>query len=158
MKLYEMTNAAAELYEMLTADEINEEILNTTLEAMGAEEKLESYCAVIRELEADADKFKAEKERLASKQKTAENSVKRMKQAIADYLHATNAEKAKAGTFSVAISMSKAVVINDESAIPMQFLIAQPAKIDKSGIRAELMAGNEVAGAELQVNEGVRIK
>ncbi len=158
MKLYEMTKAAADLYELLSADEIDEETFNTTLEAMGAEEKLEGYCAIIRELESDADKLKAEKDRIAAKQKTAENGVKRMKEAIINYLHAANLEKAKAGTFSVAISKSKAVVVADESAIPLQYLIAQPAKIDKASIRSELMEGRAVPGATLQINEGVRIR
>lgn len=55
MNLYEMTAAANELYALLTVDEIDEETVKDTLEAMGAEEKLESCCVVIRELEADAE-------------------------------------------------------------------------------------------------------
>ena len=70
MNLYEMTAAANELYALLTADEIDEETVKDTLEAMGTEEKLESCCVVIRELEADAEKFKKEKDRLAARQKT----------------------------------------------------------------------------------------
>ena len=50
MNLYEMTAAANELYALLTADEIDEETVKDTLEAMGSEENLESCCVVIREL------------------------------------------------------------------------------------------------------------
>ena len=158
MNLYEMTAAANELYALLTADEIDEETVKDTLEAMGSEEKLESCCVVIRELEADAEKFKKEKDRLAERQKTAENGVKRIKSSIIDFMQATGTQKSKAGVFAIALSSSKAVVINSEADIPTRFLIEQPAKIDKAAIRSELMAGGEVAGAELQTNTGVRIK
>lgn len=158
MTLYSMTNEATKLYDLLSSEEIDEQVFNDTLEAMGTEQKIEDYCTVIRELEADAEKFKAEKERMAKNQKTAENSVKRMKKAMIDFLHATNQDKVKAGTFNVAISRSKSVVINDESLIPENYLIEQPAKIDKSGIRAAIMAGMTITGAELQENEGVRIR
>ena len=79
MTLYEMTTAANALYEMLCNNEIDAQTITDTLEAMGAEEKLESYCKVIRQLEADAEALKAEKARIADKQKTVENSVARMK-------------------------------------------------------------------------------
>ena len=158
MNLYEMTVAANELYELLTSGEIDEQTFTDTLEAMGTEEKLESYCKVIRQLEADAEMFKAEKERMANKQKTVENSVERMKKAVIEFMKAQGTDKTSAGTFTVALSTSKAVNIVDESKIPARFLVEQAPKIDKSAIRKELMAGEEITGCELQINEGVRIK
>ncbi len=158
MNLYEMTAAANNLYELLTASEIDEQIFKDTLEAMGTSEKLESYCKIIRQLEADAETFKAEKVRFADKQKTAENSVERMKLAIINFMKAEGKEKEKTNLFAISLSKSKAVEITDEKKIPTQYLIEQAPKIDKSSIRAELMAGGEVAGAVLKINEGVRIK
>ncbi len=158
MNLYEMTAAASELYALLTADEIDEETVKDTLEAMGVEKKLENCCIVIRELEADVEKFKKEKDRLAARQKTAENGVKRIKSSMIDFMQAMGAQKSKAGVFEIALSSSKAVVINSEADIPVRFLVEQPAKIDKAAIRSELMSGGEVAGAELQTNTGVRIR
>lgn len=158
MNLYEMTTNAMALYELLISGEIDEQTFNDTLEAMGTEEKLESYCKVIRQLEADAEMLKAEKERIANKQKVAENSIARMKTAIANFMHAQNTDKSSAGIFSVALSTSKAVSIVDESKIPVRFLVEQAPKIDKAAIRKELLAGEEIEGCELQINEGVRIK
>ena len=71
---------------------------------------------------------------------------------------AQGTQKASAGTFTVALSTSKAVNILDENKIPARFLVEQAPKIDKSAIRAELMTGAEIEGCELQINEGVRIK
>lgn len=158
MNLYDMTKNAVELYDLLTSGEIDEQVFNDTLSAMGVEEKLESYCKVIRQLEADVEMLKAEKDRIAQKQKTAENSITRMKNAVADFLHAQGTEKSSAGIFTVALSTSKAVNIVDESKIPVRFLVEQAPKIDKSAIRKELMSGAEIEGCELQENEGVRIK
>ena len=158
MNLYEMTTTAQALYDLLASGEIDEQTFNDTLEAMGTEDKLEGYCKVIRQFEADAEMLKAEKERIANKQKIAENSIARMKTAIANFLHAQNTDKSSAGVFSVALSTSKAVNIVDESKVPVRFFVEQAPKIDKAAIRKELMAGETIEGCELQINEGVRIK
>jgi Arc/MetJ family transcription regulator len=158
MNLYEMTVAANQLYDLLTSGEIDEQTFNDTLQAMGTEEKLESYCKVIRQLEADAEMLKAEKERIEKKKKTVDASIDRMKKAVVDFMKAQGTTKSSAGTFTVALSTSKAVNILDESKVPVRFLVEQAPKIDKSSIRAELMSGAEIEGCELQINEGVRIK
>ena len=158
MNLFEMTVAANELYDLLTSGEIDEQAFADTLQAMGTEEKLESYCKVIRQLEADSEILKSEKERIEKKKKTVENSILRMKKAVTDFMKAQGTQKASAGTFTVALSTSKAVNILDENKIPARFLVEQAPKIDKSAIRAELMTGAEIEGCELQINEGVRIK
>lgn len=158
MNLYEMTTAAASLYELLTSGEIDEQTFADTLAAMGSEEKLESYCVVIRQLEADAEALKAEKDRIYKKQQVAENSIARMKSAMVDFMSAQECKKTKAGIFTVSLSESKAVNITDENKVPARFLVEQPPKVDKKAIREELMAGGEVAGCELKTNQGVRIK
>ena len=158
MNLFEMTVAANELYELLTSGEIDEQTFEDTLQAMGAEEKLESYCKVIRQLEADADMLKAEKDRIEKKKKTVENSIDRMKKAVADFMNAQGTKKATAGTFTVALSTSKAVNVLDESKVPKKYFIKQEPKLDKKTIRELLMQGEKVKGCELQINEGVRIK
>ena len=158
MNIFEMTVAANQLYDLLTSGEIDEQTFNDTLQAMGTEEKLESYCKVIRQLEADAEMLKAEKERIENKKKTVDNSIGRMKKAVIDFMKASGSTKSTAGTFTVALSTSKAVNILDESKVPVRFLVEQAPKIDKSAIRQELMSGAEIEGCELQINEGVRIK
>lgn len=158
MNLFEMTTAAAELYDLLTSGEIDEQTFEDTLQAMGTEEKLESYCKVIRQLEADAEMLKAEKDRIDKKKKTVDNSIDRMKKAIIQFMKVQQTNKASAGTFTVALSTSKAVNILDEGKIPERFLIEQAPKIDKAAIRKEMMEGAEIEGCELQINEGVRIK
>jgi hypothetical protein len=158
MFLYEMTVATKQLYELLANEEIDEQTVADTLEAMGVEEKLEGYCQVIRQYEAEKEMYKAEKERIEKKIKVTDNAINRMKKAVIEFMKVSGSTKSTAGTFTVALSTSKAVNILDENKIPVRFLVEQAPKIDKSSIRAELMSGAEIEGCELQVNEGVRIK
>ncbi len=158
MTLYEMTTAANELYALLGAEEIDEQTVTDTLEAMGVGDKLEDYCQVIRQFEAEAMAFKFENDRFADKQKRAENAITRLKTAIQNYMTVTGQEKVKCGVFDVKLSHSKAVNITNEKDIPSLFRVAQPDKIDKAGIRKALLAGEEIAGAELTINDNINIK
>ena len=158
MNIFEMTVAANQLYDLLTSGEIDEQTFNDTLQAMGTEEKLESYCKVIRQLEADAEMLKSEKERIENKKKTVDNAIGRMKKAVIDFMKASGSTKSTAGTFTVALSTSKATKIVDESLIPKKYFIKQEPKIDKKAILEMLKSGAKVKGCELQINEGVRIK
>lgn len=156
--IYELTTQAAALYEMLQAEEIDELTFNDTLEALGAAEKVESYCKVIKQLQSDVEMFKGEIDRLTARKKAAENGVERMKNALLAFLQLTGQDKVKAGSFAVSTAKTQAVFITDEQAIPCKYLVEQPPKIDKMSIKDALKAGEEISGAELIVNTGVRIR
>ena len=156
--LYEMTEQATALYELLQADEIDEQTFNDTLEAMGAGEKVEGYCKVIKQLQCDVEMFKGEIDRLTARKKATENGIDRMKSALLTYLQQTGQDKVKAGSFAVSTAKTQVVNITDEKAIPCIYLVEQPPKIDKMGIKAALKAGEEISGAELINNTGVRIR
>lgn len=158
MYLYEMTVATRQLYELLDNEEIDEQTIADTLEAMGVEEKLEGYCQVIRQYESEKEMLKAEKERIDKKIKVSENAINRMKKAVMEYMKASGSTKSTAGTFTVTLSTSKATKIIDESLIPKKYFIKQEPKIDKKAIWEMLKSGAKVKGCELQINEGVRIK
>lgn len=156
--LYELTTAAAALYEMLQAEEIDEQTFNDTLEGMGAAEKVESYCKVIKQLQSDFEMFKNEIDRLTARKKAAENGVERLKAALLVFMQTSGQDKVKAGSFAVSTAKTQAVLITNENAIPCRFLVEQPPKIDKAGIKTALKAGEEIGGAVLVDNTGVRIR
>ena len=158
MTLYEMTAQASELYELLQNEEIDEQVFLDTLEAIGTEEKIEAYCKVIKELQGDFDKYKAESDRLTARMKTAKNGIDRMKESLLLFLRVSGQEKVKAGTFAVSIGTSKQTNILDEALIPNEFKTPQPDKIDKAAIKKAIESGLTVAGAEIIINEGVRIR
>lgn len=156
--LYQMTIQASELYELLQGEIIDEQVFKDTLEAIGTEEKVEGYCQVIKELQGDLDKFKAESDRLAARMTTIKNNVERMKNSLLAFLQASGQDKVKAGTFTVSIGTSKQTNILDENLIPTEFKTPQPDKIDKMAIKRAIESGLDVAGAEVIINEGVRIR
>ena len=156
--LYELTQYAAQLQNLLESGDIDEQTLNDTLEAMDIESKVENICKVIRNLEASAEAFKQEKDRLASKQKVAENGVQRLKDSLLSFMQVRNTPKVTAGLFTVSAGKTKAVEITDESKIPASFKVPQPDKVDKTALGKELKAGAEIEGAILVEREYVRIK
>ena len=158
MTLYEMTQNAVALYELLQMEEIDEQTYLDTLEAMGAEEKIESYCQIIKQLQADVEMLATEAARIAARKKTAENSIDRMKAALLLFMQMTKQTKAKGGTFSVSVASSQKVNVTDESKVPSQWLVPQPPKVDKVGLKEALKGGATIEGAELITTEGVRIR
>ena len=156
--LYQMTAQAGDLYELLQGEIIDEQTFKDTLEAIGTEEKIEGYCQVIKNLQADLDMFKAEADRIADRMKPIKNNIDRMKDSLLAFLKASGQDKVKAGTFAVSIGTSKATNILDEALIPTEYKTPQPDKIDKTAIKKAIESGLTVAGAEIIINEGVRIR
>ena len=156
--LYQMTAQAGELYELLQGEIIDEQTFKDTLESIGTEEKIEGYCQVIKNLQADLDMFKAEADRIADRMKPIKNNIDRMKESLLAFLKASGQDKVKAGTFAVSIGTSKATNILDEALIPTEYKTPQPDKIDKTAIKKDIESGLTVAGAEIIINEGVRIR
>ena len=106
MTLYEMTQNAKQLYELLCADEIDEQAFTDTLEAMGTAEKLESCCQVIKELEADEEKFNKEIARLTAKKKTLTNGVERIRNNMLNFMNSIGSTKEETEHFKVSVRTS----------------------------------------------------
>jgi Siphovirus Gp157. len=158
MNLFELSQQSQQLQELLLSGEIDEQIFNDTVESIGLEEKLESYCKVIRNIEADAVAYKKLIDDFTEKKRITENSVDRLKQAIINHMTALNQEKAKAGLFSISKCESQSVTIEDESKIPKMYTIKQDPKIDKKAIKAAIDGGLKVKGACIVKSQYVRIK
>lgn len=158
MSLYEITDKSALLMELLEDGEIDNQTYEDTLESLDADTKVENICKVIRNLEAKAEACKTEKDRLAAKQKTAENGVARLKESLLNYMLTVDKKKIEAGTFTVSTSVSKSVEVLYEDMLDEKFFIPQPDKIDKTAITKAIKAGEEVAGAQLVEKPYIRIK
>ena len=156
--LYDLSKQGQELYAMLESGEIDEQTFRDCLESIGADEKIDTYCAIIRQLKADAEIYKNEKARLEAKQESAEASVKRMKGALEGFLSAIGKNKIKTALWSVSIAPTSSVKITDEAAVPDEFKSPQPDKIDKAAISKAIKGGAEVAGAVLEVSTKVTIR
>ena len=155
MTLYEMKQAAINLYEMLQADEIDEQAYNDTMEGIGADEKLEDYIYVIKQYEADNVTIKTEIDRLKTNKEKNDKAIDRMKKAVVDFMNATGQKKANAGTFKLSLRKSESTVITDETKIPSEYLVPQPPKVDKTAIKKAIKLGIKVDGAVIEIKESV---
>lgn len=157
MTLYELTMAAQQLQDLLESEEIDQETYNDTLESMDADTKLENVCKVMRNLEAQAEAYKAEKLRLAEKQKVTENSISRLKESLLNFLQVTGNKKVQQGLFTISRSPIKSVVVEDLSKLPTEYIKVKQ-EADKTALAKALKAGEELEGARLEEREYVRVK
>ena len=158
MKLYELVDAALDLEEQLEAGEMDEQAFTEAIDSIGLDKKIESICGVLRNLEAEAEAFKAEKERLAARERTARNAVDRLKAYLVENVKTLGAKTVKVGTFALSLGKSKSVEVLDATKIPAQYLIEQAPKVDKANISKALKGGIEVPGARLLESEYLRIR
>ncbi|PUF85783.1 MULTISPECIES: siphovirus Gp157 family protein [unclassified Geobacillus] len=159
MKLYELTENYAKLLEM--AEEMDTDAIVDTLEALqeAIEDKAENIAKLIRNLEADVKVIRDEEKRLAERRQVIENKVERLKTYLQEQLEIAGIDKVKRPTITVAIQKNPpSVDIIDETLIPEDFFIPQPAKIDKKSILERLKNGEEVPGVVLKQTKGVRIR
>lgn len=160
MTLFEMSAAARELLALLEAGEIDEQTVLDTMESIGANEKLESYVYVQKNLEAEIDAFKAEIERMTARKKSLEAQVERLKNAQIAFMQASGQKSANAGTFKLTMRENKSVEITDEAAIPAEYITVIPSSTrpDKKAMLAALKEGKEISGASLKTGWSVIVK
>ena len=159
MTLYEMTDAARNLKALLEADEIDAQTFTDTLEASGTDDKVASYCKIIRQIEAEMIARKMEVERLKAMNDRAEKAIDRMKSALDGFMTASGQSKAKTALFSVSYRSAKSVLITDESKIPERFLTVKTTTApNKAEIKRFISDGGTVDGAEIVENRSIQIK
>ena len=157
MNLYELSVAFQEVQNMDLDPEVMQDTLDSIEDAI--ESKAENIAKLVRNLESDVAAYKEEEDRLKTKRQATENKVKWLKTYLEDNMKLTGKTKFKSGMFNFAIQKNPASVnITDEKAIPEEFLIQQPPKVDKTSLKEALKNGIEVPGAELKQTEGLRIR
>lgn len=160
MTLFEMSNTAKQLYELLESGDIDEQILLDTMESIGASAKLEDYVHVAKSFEAEITMYDAEIKRLTENKRLLQNRIEYMKAKMVEYMQATGQKTANAGTFKLTMRESKSCEIENIDLIPLQFMREIPAKFepDKNAIKKALKDGEQVSGAILKTSYSVTAK
>ena len=159
MNIYELTGYALELMELLDAEEIDEQTVHDTLESIGADEKIDSYCKIIENYKNDISGIDEAIARLKARKERAEKNVERMKQALDGFMQAIRQDKAKTKLFTISYRPSSAVEVLDESLIPEKFIkVKTTTAPDKAAIKKVLSEGGTVAGCQLKENKNIQIK
>lgn len=119
------------------------------------EEKIENTALWIKNLKADAEMYKAEKQAFEEKQKRAERRAENLKNYLASFLEG---EKFKTAKVDCSFRKSESVNVTDISQLPSEFLKYSEPTADKTAIKAAIKEGKEIAGAELVVKNNLLIK
>ena len=154
---------------MATLFEINQEILDCIdletgeiiapekLEALKLDkhEKLRNIAFVALNAAADVKAYEEQEEKFAARKKTAKATVAWAKETLARELAG---KKMKEAEFSISYRKSEAVEVADEAAVPDEFRIPQPDKIDRAALKAALKNGAVIAGAQIVERQNIQIK
>ena len=109
MTIYEIDNEIMNCIDMETGEVIDTEKLNDL--QMERDEKIENVALWIKELKAEAEAIKNEKQALAERQRVAENKAESLKNWLA---YALNGEKFKTSKCSISYRNSESVEVTEE--------------------------------------------
>ena len=109
MTIYEINNEIMNCIDMETGEVIDTEKLNDL--QMERDAKIENVALWIKELKAEAEAIKNEKQELAERQRVAENKAESLKNWLA---YALNGEKFKTAKCSISYRNSESVEVTEE--------------------------------------------
>lgn len=156
MRLIDLTKTYESLLYKLEQDENFEleDALDETEEKL--EEKLESCAWMFRNLELEADAYKAEAKRLADKCKSREAAAERLKKYIA---YCLRCEPLKTKNFNFSFRQSDQVEVIDLESIPEDYKrVKTVIEADKEKIKRDLKSGIEIPFCGLLKNYSLQIK
>lgn len=158
MTLYDYTEKALEIYELLASEEIDQETYDAILDGLGTTEKIEQMCKYCDELEAEAEKYKKFAEKTRKRGQIKENAAKRIKKSLLDHMEATGEKRKEAGKFILTTRSIASTEIVDINQIPDEYLRIKPAEADKMAIKRVLLTGKEVEGAAIKYTNSLTIR
>ena len=153
MKLYDINQEILDCIDMETGEIIAPEKLEAL--QMDKHEKLRNIAFVALNATADAKAYEEQEKKFAARKKAAKATVEWAKATLAREL---NGAKMKEAEFSVSYRKSETVEVTDLAAVPNEYLIQQPPKLDKTGIKAALKGGAVIDGASIVEHQNIQIK
>ena len=150
--LYQLTSNYQHVFEMLSQDDVDEQMIEDTLESIEGEieEKADNYAKIILELEAKANARKAEAKRLTESAKIYENRIKRLKANLFDSMKNVGKPKFSQNGGKAPLKIDGEVPEEYKKTI---------LEDDTDKIREFLENGNELPFAHLEARgESLRIK
>lgn len=124
MNLYPLTQKYQSLLDLLEDGEAPEEAINDTMSMIVEDIKDESEdcCMVLKQLQADKEILKAEKQRIAAKESAIQRNIDRMRGAMLHAMLLTGLNKIKTPLFSLSTRTYQKLVLDvPEDKIPKEF-------------------------------------
>lgn len=162
--LYDIDNMVYTVLENgLIFDEETGEVLfdeeNLSSLEMARNEKLEAVALYIKSLEAEAEAMKAEAKKLADRREAKERKAERLRSYISNSMQALGDTKLETAKVALSFRKSESVDVYEPSLLPAEYTKSKTTVTpDKTAIKAAIKAGQEVAGATLEVKQNLQIK
>lgn len=150
--LYELTAEYQEALSVLVESDMDAQAITDTLEGLqGAiEDKGRNVTAFFLGLEGDVEAMKVAEKRIATRRKSLENFIEKMKDYLRNGMASAGIEKISCPEFSVSCGKPSVVLeIVDKELIPDEYWKPQPPKMDSTAIKNDLKAGKNINGAKL---------
>lgn len=161
MKLYEIDEKIMEAFDRAIDAETGE-ILDAQAFAeldslqVKRDEKIEGALLWIKNLSAEVEVLKAEKQAFESRQRQAANKAETLKRYISGVL---NSEKFKTAKVSVTWRKSEAAEFDGNVfSLPEDCLTYKEPTVNKAELKKRLKAGEKIEGAQLVVRNNIQIK
>lgn len=161
MNLYEIDYAIMQAYDDAVDPETGEIINDAALEALDGlqmefDRKAEGILLWIKNLTAEAEALKKEKQAFEERQRRAERKAESLKQYIANALHG---EKFATDRVAVWWRRSESVEFSgDVFSLPEDCLRFKDPEVNKAELKKRLKAGESYDGAKLVQNQNMIIK
>lgn len=166
MRLYEIANEYLELMRVIETEDIPEEYVTDTLEAIKGEIeiKADNIACILKNIQADIKAFKEEEDRLAERRKAKENAYDRLKQYLSDTLQKMEIDKVETPRNNISFRKSESVEVDEESFLKWarehrdDLLSYSAPKPNKTEIKKALKDGADIVGTKLIVNKNIQLK
>lgn len=153
MKLYEINQEILECIDLETGEIIAPDKLEEL--QMDKHEKLRNIAFVALNAMADAKAYEEQEKKFAARKKAAKSTVEWAKSTLATELAG---QKMKEPEFTISYRKSEAVEIADLNSVPDEFLVPQPPKVDKIGLKEAIKGGAVIDGVTIAEKKNIQIK
>lgn len=164
MKLYEISNTYKSFLDAVESGDIPEEAVADTLEGIRGEfnEKADNIACMIKNLSADVDAMKNERDSLSDRIKSKQSKIDSLKHYLSESMKALELSKIETARNAISFRKSTSCFIADEEDFKQkhtdlckkELVISIP----KADIIKLLKDGQEISGAELRVSQNLQIK
>ena len=152
MSLYDINEAIEGCVDTETGEIIDEAAL-TALQ-MEKKQKVRNIACWVKNLLADAESYKKEKEAFAARQKAAEAKAESLKRYLSS---ACAGEKYNEPEFSIKWRASKQVIVDAGAKLPYEFMVWKDPQPDKTKLKKAIESGAVFDGVELIEKQNIQI-
>jgi hypothetical protein len=151
--LYDLQGKYASLLELAEDGTTDPEVLADTMDSIvdAINDKAEGYAQVIRQIKADIEANKKERDRFEARIKSYQSNLGTISQRLVEAMNETNQRKIKTPLFTISVAKNggKQPIYIDQANLQADvFKVKREPDTDK--IRERLEAGEKVLGAELK--------